>query len=171
MCKKVIKTFLLFSLVLCFSSCSSSGKSIGNAEKVGRYTFDFLEQINVLETADLIQFFAPTKTIQKFLSETITEDQRNHSLYTLIENDEAEWPKYLYEVIYSVKNDGAKMGIEWNKVTYLDFISRLNAKDNLHKGELFFKYDKNVYSVTTTSVSVGKKAYLIALANLRRVSK
>ena len=171
MYKRAINTFLLFGLLICFSACSSSSKSSSSPESIGRYTFDFLEQINVLETSSLIEYFTNTKTIKKFLSETVTEDQRKHYLYTLTSDDQAEWPKYLYDIIYTLKQDGAKLGIEWNKVTYLDFISRFVESENIHKGELFFKYDDYVYSVHTTSVPIDKKIYLVDVSTLRKVSR
>ena len=165
--------YLVLALGLSFNlvSCSSSGKSVGSLEGIGHFSFEVLEQINQLEAKELVGFFATTNDINKCLSETVKGEKTKNSLYSLIEDEQSERPQYLYKSIYNTKREAAMLGIEWNKVIYLDYVIPYRQSEPPYKGELFLKYGESVYSVGVESMNIGDNYYLTNLSGIRKVSR
>lgn len=164
-------TLVLFSSLYLVGCSSSSGKSISSFEGTGKYTFGLLEQVNVLDGEQLVKYFASTNDIDKYLTETYGGEKSKNQIYRRVADEQAEWPNYLYTSIYNLKRNAAMMGIEWNKIVYLDFVAKQPLGEGPYVGEVFFKYGDNVYSVQTELIKVGSDYYLSNLSGIQKVSR
>lgn len=171
MCRKIVYLAIMVGMAFNLVGCSSSGKNVSSIEGLGHYSFDLLEQINTVDLEKTVQYFASTNDIKKYLSETVTGEQSKNPLYSRVENDQADWPNYLYDSIYTLRREAAKLGIEWNKLIYLDFVVKRHQGEGPYKGELFLKYGSNVYSVVIEAIDISNKYYMTNLSGIQKVNR
>ena len=164
---KLFAFFLLIAITL--SSCSNG--SLTEPEQIGKHVFGIMKTNSTIGKQSYIDNFISIEEIrelgknyegeEEFL---IDEDTRNELTSMLKE----EWIRRIEKDYNRIKEEGARSGIIWQDIEYLDFIYQIANEDGLetNEGELYFIYDGETYKVETGSIWNGKEYLIVGIQGL-----
>ena len=115
-------TQLIFIInIIIFTSSAVSQNSVEKPEETGRYAFEILKN---LSNSNIKNHMTKLISYEELLDLVVyngemSNEKVKESISSMSEEEFKSWHK---ESFYDLKEDGAKRGILWNDIEYLDFV-------------------------------------------------
>lgn len=157
---------IIICLIVNLSSCKTPTE-INNPEGIGKQVFSIIKKLQDNTKDNYLNNFLKVEELREFAS------NKDFEIEEKIKNEITSLTREKYfssiEKKYNkIKEDAISYGIEFDKITYLDFIYKTKKEGGLigYEGIVFFKYKGETYKIETASIDIGKKIGLIEIKNL-----
>lgn len=162
---KFIYLLSTLTTILFLSSCVEEKKN--EPEQIGRNTFEILKNISIKSKQQYIEHFPSVEDIRELAkNETLVTDQKTRNEMTSMPKE--EWIELILKDYNQTKEKAATLGINWQEITYLDYVYEIEEKKGLKgvKGKLYFKSNEKSYHIEVNSIWNGTEYMIIRIKDL-----
>ena len=153
-----------FLLVITIISISCSNTKIKEPEQIGKQVFEILKKMNTDNKQLYINNFITIEEIRELAKkEKVITDESTRNEMSSIRKE--EWLEEIEWSYNAIKKEAIEYGISWQNIEYLDFVYEIDTSDGMKicEGELFIKYNNNIYKFETISIFDGNEYKLIEI--------
>lgn len=164
MIKNVIKIALII-LIIALASCST--KSIKEPEQLGKQVFEILKNISNENKENYISNFISIEEIRELgKNEKLVKDESTRNEMTSMLKE--KWISQIEKEYNKIKEKAGEVGLNWNKIEYLDFVYELKERGGMKmcEGALYFKFNEKSFKIEAFAVWDGNEYKLAVVENL-----
>lgn len=161
--------YIAFTLIISvvYNACTSS-TSVD--ESIGRKTFELLQKLDTISSADFSTHFLSLEELRTFIKDTTVQDTFRNAIALISEEKHQERIQQAYEML---KESGKKFTIDWNKITFEDYVYQIRSDSGVefHDGFVIFTHDSTKYLAKMISFEFKGEQCLFILSNFEPVSE
>lgn len=159
-------TFLIIISVI-YSACNSSASA---DDPIGKYTFELLQKLDTISSADFEKNFITLEELREFAKDTTIQGTFRNAITTVTKEIHQERILQSYEML---KESGKRQQINWQNITYDEYVFqlRLDSGVTFQDGYLLFTHDSKKYITKLVSFNYKEKQRLFILSNFEPALK
>jgi len=165
--KKTIYIAFILIISVVYNACTSS-TSVD--EPIGRKTFELLQKLDTISSADFNDYFLSLEELREFVKDTAVQDTFRNAMTTVSKAKHQERLLQAYEML---KESGEKFEIDWNKITFEDYVYQIRSDSGVefHDGVVVFNQDAKKYLAKMISFEYKGEQRLFILSNFEPALK
>ncbi|MGH1385228.1 hypothetical protein [Kordia sp.] len=165
---KKMSFLLIVFFTVTLSVHSQDFSNITSLEKMGKYAFNILKNLDKTSEKEFKNSFLSLAKIKMYVN--IKQDYTKNETRDDINKIATEtFNQKIIEEYTSLKEKGKEFNIEWNAIEYLDYTYSQKTKDGFTvvRGKLIFKHKENKYQVIASAFFVDNVYKPLIIRRLR----
>lgn len=142
--------------------------NITSPEAIGKHIFQTIKGVHKKSLQDYQSQFIPFRDFKNYLLQNMSSstDRQQVSSMTLADYQASKATEY-----QEILEKGRDYNIDWDKITYSDFIYQIDAQNGLKMYEclLLFKYNNHIYKMRATAFNINQTYFVYQLENIREI--